>query len=106
MTYFSVLLRPYLRNTAPDLIMLDIGPLILLARGSEKIDARTFDYDFFGTVRWGGQGALEYCRCLGQSFGVSLRLAGIVVPSAIQYADGESRTLVAFPVTIGVRLFL
>ena len=106
LAYLSALLRPYLKNDAPDLITLDIGPLILFGRGSEKFATHTFDYDFFGSVRWGGQGAIQYCRCLTRSFGVTVRLAVIVVPSALQYADGDSRTLVAFPVTVGVQLFL
>jgi hypothetical protein len=86
--------------------MIDCGALVLFANGSEKIGGRSFEYDFLAPWRIGGQGAIEYDRMLGANSALTVRLAALIVPSAVRYADGESFTLVAFPLTIGFKCFL
>jgi hypothetical protein len=102
MGFVAIVLRLYLKNSAPDLVSLDIGPLMLFAGGEEKF----FNYDFLASPRFGGLAAIEYDRMLGENYAAYLRVAGAWVPSALQYADGWSPTLVTVPVTIGVRVLL
>jgi len=104
--FIAILMRPYLKNTAPDLLLFDIGPLILFAGGSEKIGTRSLNYDFMSSPRFGGLAAFEYDRCLGENFAVYFRVGLLFVPSALQYADGWSPGLVTVPLTAGWRVLL
>jgi hypothetical protein len=101
--YIAVVIRPYLKHTAPDLVSLDIGPLLLFPSGSERIGARSYHYDFMSSPRIGGMAAVEYDRCVGESYSAYVRLAAIYVPSALQYADGWSPAFVSLPLTLGMR---
>jgi hypothetical protein len=104
MGVIAVVLRPYLRNSAPDLVSLDIGPAMLFAEGSERVGGKLFSYDFMSSPRFGVLGAIEYDRCLGGNYAAYLRLTGVYVPSALRYAGGWSPSLVTIPVTIGGRV--
>ncbi len=106
MGFIAILMRPYLKNTAPDLLLFDIGPLMLFAGGSEKIGTRSLNYDFMSSPRFGGLAAFEYDRCLGGNFAVYLRIGLLYVPSALQYADGWSPSLMTVPLTAGWRVLL
>ena len=105
MAYCGLLLRPHIRLSGSDVLKLEVGPLVLFPSGSETIRGRVFEYDFFSTTRMGGEGGVEYERLLGGDFALTVRLAVIVVPSGVSYADGERRTLVSLPASAGVRVF-
>ena len=103
--YAGILLRPYLKISGPDLIRLQVGPVMLFASGHETVNGRTYNDDFFRSVKFGGEGGIEYDRMLGDNVAASLNVAAIVIPSGVEYADGESRTVIALPVTLGVRFY-
>ena len=50
-------------------------------------------------------GGIKYDRMLSEYMAASLSFAGIFVPSGISYADGESRTVIALPLTLGLRFY-
>ena len=101
--YLAVVIRPYLKSTAPDLVSIEVGPLLLFPAGSERAGGRSYDYDFMGSPEFGGIAAVEYDRTLGGNYAVYLRVAAIYVPSALQYADGWSPSLTSVPVMVGWR---
>ena len=104
MSVVALVIRPYLKSTAPDLVSVDIGPAMLFAGGSETFGGRTYEYDFMGSPRFGVLAAIEYDRCLGANYAVYGRVAGVFIPSGLQYADGWSPSVVTVPVTVGARL--
>ena len=104
--YLGVLLRPYLKAGGPDIFWCEFGPAVLFPGGEERFNGAFYTYDFFNSTRFGGEGAVAYGRMLSDQVAVSLRIAGMVIPSGISYADGESRTLIAFPLTLGLRFTL
>jgi hypothetical protein len=103
--YASVLLRPCLKSGGPDILRVEIGPVVMFPSGHETFDGRTYNDDFFGSIKVGGEGGIEYDRMIGENLAASLSVAGIVVPSGIAYADGESRAVIAVPVTLGLRFY-
>lgn len=106
MAYGGVLLRPHLKVSEPDIITMEIGPAALFASGKESVGGRFYNYDFFKSIKVGVQGGMEYLRILNESLGLSLKVSGIVVPSGVEYADGESRTVTVLPITLGIRFLL
>jgi hypothetical protein len=102
--FIAVVLRLYLRNTAPDLVSIDIGPLALFADGSEKVGAHVFKYDFLSSPGFGGVAAIEYDRYVGEDYAVYVRFAGIFAPSALHYSAGPSSTISYFPATVGGKI--
>jgi len=102
--FITIALRSYLKNSAPDLVSIDVGPLVLLAGGSERVGSQVFNFDFLSSTRFGGFAAIEYDRLISDYFALYLRVAGAYVPSALQYADGWSPSLVTIPVTVGGRV--
>jgi hypothetical protein len=104
MVFLAVAYRAYLIRSRSDLFSLDIGPLVLLASGSETIGPRSFNYDFMSSPGFGALAALEYDRSFGKNTAAFLRVEGIVVPAGLDYASGHSFAVVTFPLTIGVRL--
>ncbi len=106
LAYVGLLLRAHVKVSKLDIIAIDIGPVVLFESASETFGIRSYEYDFFHSVRFGVQGGIEYDRCVSESVAVTLRLAGIVAPSGMKYADGESRTVIALPVTAGLRFSL
>jgi hypothetical protein len=105
LAYGGILVRPYLIAGERDFLRMEFGPVLLFASGSETFGGRTYNYDFFSSVKLGGQGGIEYDRRVADNIGVSLRFAGLVSPSGVSYADGETRTMIALPLTMGVRFF-
>jgi hypothetical protein len=103
MGYLALMPRLFVKNTAPDLISLDAGPLMLFESGNERIGARSFNYDFLSSPKFGGVVGIAYDRYVSENFGVYLRVAGLWVPSALEYADRRSFALITIPITIGGR---
>ena len=103
--YIGVLIQPYLKVGGPDILRLEVGPVILFPSGSEKFNGINYNYDFFSSVKFGGMGGIEYDRMLSDYMAASLKVVGIFIPSGISYADGESRTVIALPVTLGLRFY-
>lgn len=102
--YVALVFRPFLKNSAPDLVSLDIGPLLMFASGSEAVGGRSFSYDFMGSTRPGLLAAIEYDRYLGEVFAVYVRAEGVFVFSAMEHSSGGSTSLMTFPVTLGARV--
>jgi len=105
MFYAAVLLRPHVKVTGSDRLRLELGPVVVFPDGKETFGGKTYAYDFYGTTRFGGMGGIEYQRLLNEDIAATVRASVIIVPSGVKYADGESRTLIALPVTIGIRFF-
>lgn len=103
--HVALVFRPYLRNTPPDLVSFDIGPAILMAGGDERTASRLFKYDFLGSTKFGLLAALEYDRCLGENIAVFVRVTGVYIPSALDYAGGWSPSLTTIPLTAGARIY-
>ena len=103
LTDVSISLRPYLLASPPDLLSLEFGAAGLFADGSEMVDGERYEYDFFSTFRFGFQGALEYDRVISDKVAFTIRSGVVVAPDGMNYADGEARTVVYFPLTAGVR---
>jgi hypothetical protein len=101
----GVMLRPFIKTSKPDLIRVEFGPVALFASGEESFQGRVYAYDFFSSFKIGARGGIEYDRVLSDDIAISVRVAGIFVPSGIEYGDGESRTVIALPVTAGIRFF-
>jgi len=99
------LIRPYLKVGGPDILRLELGPVMLCPSGSENFNGINYNYDFFSSVKFGGMGGIKYDRMLSEYMAASLSFAGIFVPSGISYADGESRTVIALPLTLGLRFY-
>jgi hypothetical protein len=106
MTYGGIMLRPHLKVSKPDIIKMEFGPVALFASGKESVGGRFYNYDFFKSMKVGAQGGIEYLRLLNENFGISLKASGIVVPSGVEYADGETRTVTLLPITLGIRFLL
>lgn len=100
----AVVLRPYLRSTAPDLVSVEIGPAMLFAGGSEKFGSRSYDFDFMSSPRFGVLLAIEYDRYVGDNYALYARAAAAFIPSGLQYAHGWSPTVVTVPFTVGARI--
>ena len=101
--HFALLLRSHVLLTRPDILRIEFGPALLLASGSETYQMRAYKYDFLTKPEFGVRGGIEYTRLLTDFIGVSLDAAVLVFPSGVEYVDGESRTVVSLPVTLGVR---
>lgn len=103
--FIGILLRPYLKNTPPDLLSFDFGPVLFFGGGTENFAARRFEYDFLGSPVLGGLAAVEYDRMLGADYSLFLRLSAIYARSAVEYSGDAGRDLLSFPVTAGARIF-
>ncbi len=99
----AVLLRPHLIATYPDFLRLEFGPAGLFASGEETYQGTTFQYDFLNDFSLGFQGGVEYTRYISDVIGLSAHAAFIVFPTGIEYLNGEKRTVMALPVTLGFR---
>ena len=102
----GILLKPYLLSTGTDQLALELGVAATFASGQETVGSVTYDYDFFGSFRFGGLAGLEYARWIGERIAVTGRIAGVYVPSGVQYADGLNEAITLLPVTIGLRVVL
>jgi hypothetical protein len=103
--YVGIVLKPHIWTEGPDALQVEVGPVMLFRSGNETLNGVRFTYDFFNSVKYGGEGGIEYDRKFSEGIAASLRFAGIVVPSGIEYADGETRTVIALPITLGVRFY-
>lgn len=103
--YVGLLLKPHLLISHPDVIVLELGAGLFFLNGQETFNGMTYDYDFLKGTRFGIIAGLEYGRFLSESFALSFRATGLIVPSGIQYADGLEHTITAVPITAGVRVF-
>lgn len=104
LTDLSISFRPVLIATPTDLLGVDVGAIGLIARGEEVINGDRYDYDFFSSFRLGFQGALVYDRLVSDAVALTLRGGVVVMPEAMGYADGETRTILYLPVTAGIRI--
>ena len=105
-TDVSISLRPYLIASPHDQLSLEFGAVGLFAGGHEVVNGERYEYDFFSSFRLGFQGAVEYDRLVSEGIAVTIRGGAVVAPDGMNYADGESRTIVYFPVTVGIRFLL
>jgi len=103
--HFSALLRPYLKTSKPDVVNLELGVLYLLPQSQERFANRSYDYDFL-TRGFGFIAGLRYERYLNRTTALALRISGVLVPSGVQYADGEKHLLSGLPITMGIRFEL
>jgi hypothetical protein len=99
----SISLRPFLMITPTDQISLEFGAAGLFAGGNEVVDGQRYEYDFFSTFRFGFQGAVQYDRLLSNAVAITIRGGGVIAPGGMNYADGESRTILIFPICAGFR---
>lgn len=106
MTHVGILLRPHIRVSPDDLVKLELGVAGLFTNGTETVDGQVYGYDFFKSFALGGRGGVEYDRVLHRNFAVCCRLTGMMFPSGVKYVDGETRTIVALPLTVGIRFLL
>ena len=75
------------------------------AGGKEVLNGVRYNYDFFNSIKFGGEPGLEYKHMLGENSADTTRFDVIGVPSGIAYPDGENRTLVGLSLTVGLRFF-
>jgi hypothetical protein len=106
MTDFSISLRPYLKTTAPDLLSFEFGVVGMFPNGEEVVDGEIYSYDFFSDFHLGGQFALEYDRLVSEKVAFTARAGVIVVPDGLNYSDGQARTIIYVPLTVGIRFLL
>jgi hypothetical protein len=99
----SISFRPYLAATPPNLVAFEFGAVGLFASGEETVNGEHYTYDFFSTFRFGLLGALEYDRIVSKGIALTLRAGVVVAPAGVNYADGESRTIIYMPLTAGIR---
>jgi hypothetical protein len=78
---------------------------VFFLNGQETFKGITYDYDFLTGIRIGIIGGLEYEHFLSESFAFSIRASCFIVPSGIHYADGLNNTIIAMPITAGLRVF-
>jgi hypothetical protein len=102
-TDLSFSFRPLLFSTSTDQVGVELGAIGLFASGEETINGERYDYDFFSSFRMGFQGAFQYDRLVSESVALTMRAGVIVAPEAMQYADGETRTIIFLPVSVGIR---
>ncbi len=102
-TEVSLSVRPYLVTTPPNLVAFELGAIGLFASGQETVNGEIYTYDFFSTFRLGLQAAIEYDRRVSDNIALTLRAGAVVAPDGMNYADGESRTIIYCPFTAGVR---
>lgn len=102
MVHVGVLIKPYLWMDRYNVVKLRLGASLFFPSGQESFDRFTYEYDFLVT-RLGYVAGIEFDRSLNRNTALALRISGIVVPSGVQYADGEKHSIVAFPITLGVR---
>ncbi len=100
----GVLLKPYLKSNGRDLVSLAIGPVLFFGGGNETVGTAVYEYDFLGSVTFGGLGALEYDRMMWDNLALTVNVSALVVPSGLDYADGLSRSVVALPISVGLRV--
>lgn len=103
--YIGLLLKPHLMISQPDIIVLEFGAGVFFLNGQETFEGMTYDYDFLKGTRIGIIGGLEYERFLSESFALSVRASCLIVLTGIHYADGLEHTIIALPITAGVRVF-
>lgn len=103
MTNVSFSFRPYLLASPSNQIAFELGAIGLFASGEEEVNGQTYNYDFFSSFRIGLQGALEYDRIMSEAVALTFRVGAVVVPDGMNYADGESRTIIYVPMTAGIR---
>jgi hypothetical protein len=100
----GALLRPYLKATGPNLVWVEFGPAVLFPTGEERFNGTLYQYDFFSSMKFGAECAVGFERMLGDRTAVSLRAGALIFPTGVSYADGESFTMIALPVTAGVEI--
>jgi hypothetical protein len=101
----AVLLRPYLGINRPNLVWIEFGPAALFPSGEESINGSVYQYDFFSSTKFGGEGAIAYERMIGEQTAVMIRAGALVFPTGFSYADGQAFTMTVFPVSAGIRLY-
>jgi len=102
----GVLLKPYLLATHQDMLGVELGGVALFGNGSETYQGVVYQYDFLKSFHVGFEAGIAYDRRLSERFAVTIRGGGIFVPGGVGYADGEDRTVISLPVTLGIRIFL
>lgn len=105
-THVSILLRPHLKVTRPDIVRAEFGAALMIASGKEVYDGRTYPYDFLGGTSFGMQGGLEYMRVLSASVALTLKAGMVFFPAAVQHVGAPANAMLFVPVTAGVRFLL
>ncbi|HUI66144.1 MAG TPA: hypothetical protein VL126_14970 [Bacteroidota bacterium] len=102
----GLLLKPYLIATPQDMLGLELGGVALFGNGSETYQGVVYQYDFLKSFHVGFEAGIEYDRRISEKVAVTIRGGGIFVPGGVGYADGEDRTVISLPVTLGIRIIL
>jgi len=99
----GILLMPYLLDTGPSVLKLEIGAVLILPSGRERTDRFTYEYDFMRSPGFGILLGLEYEYFTGESVSFTVGGGTMIVFSGVEYADGLDNTLTLAPVMGGVK---
>jgi hypothetical protein len=100
----GILLKPYLEASAQDMLSIELGGVALFGNGTETYQGTTYQYDFLKSFHVGFEAGIEYDRMISGKVALTIRGGGIFVPGGIGYADGEDRTVISLPITLGIRI--
>lgn len=96
-------LRPYLTRDPPNLLKLEIGAGFFAGNGQESFGGEHYDYDFL-VNQFTFVIGIQYDRFVGRRTALAFRLPLLVAPDGVQYASGQRHTVVAAPLTLGIRV--
>jgi hypothetical protein len=99
----GLVLKPYILTDDYNTVKLDLGANVFFLEGEETFGNLTYDYDFLSEHRLGYIAGIEYDRMVNDHIAVTLKMAGVFVPSGVEYADGRSHMVTGFPFTVGAR---
>ncbi|NIM20785.1 MAG: hypothetical protein GTO51_11240 [Candidatus Latescibacteria bacterium] len=100
--YTGIVFKPYLWFDENNLLKLNLGFNIFASSGEEAFGRFTYDYDFLGTDV-GFLFGIEYNYILNENIAIALKPAVVLIPTGLEYADGDPDAITGFPLTAGIR---
>lgn len=92
----------FILHHRPQLLSMDIGLGYSSFAGKESFESYQYDYDFLRSGFGIGLGA-GYTRFLNDQLGLMVNMKGFIMPSGIQYPDGQQNSVFLFSGTLGIR---
>jgi len=81
------------------------GMGLAFGSGKESYNGISYDYDFLRGVDFAAIFGSEYNLMLKPPTALAVRGSLILIPSGVHYANERGRTIVAFPISVGLRFF-
>lgn len=103
---FGLELRPHVSVTSTNRTMLAFGFGITSLYGNERYGGYSYDYDFLTAGSVSLLAAVEHDWLFDKRFALVARVGIFYLPAGVNYADGESQSVVGYPLSAGIRFLM